>query len=78
MNIFVNMILIVSSSTIDKMFGIYTFYENRTAKLHFLQKYVRNLHFFSKIGTKFTFALCSKIGSKFSTLSMVDELTVSR
>ena len=56
--------LIVSPSTIDKMFEIYTFSKIRP-KFEISSKIRPKFTLFSKIGSKFILAFCSKIGPKF-------------
>ena len=78
--------LIMTSSAIGKIFEIYSFYENRTEICIFFENRTEictffenrtKIYFFSKIGSKFTFAFCSKIGPKISNiLSMADEVTI--
>ena len=66
----------MSSFTTDKMFEIYTFFENTTEICRF-SKIGPKFTLFSKIGSKFIFAFCSKIGPKISNiLSMVDEVNI--
>ena len=76
LHIFVHYV-IVSPSTIDKMFEIYTFFKNTTEIRNFFENRTENLAFFSKIGSKFISAFCSKIGPKISkNLTMADEVTI--
>ena len=60
--------LIMSPSTIDKMFEIYTFFENTTEIYIFFSKIGPKFTLFSKIGSKFILAFCSKIGPKISNI----------
>ena len=69
--------IIVSPSTMDKMFKIYALFKNTTEIYIFFENRAE-IYTFSKIGSKFILTFCSKIGPKISNiLSMTDEVTIS-
>ena len=69
-------VLIITSSAIDKMFEIYTFYENRTEICIFFENRTE-IYILFENRFEIYLAFCSKIGPKISKiLSMVDGLNI--
>ena len=68
----------MTSSAVDKMFEIYTFYENRTEICIFFENRTE-IYILFENRFEIYIAFCSKIGPKISNiLSMADEVTISR
>ena len=66
--------LIVSPSTIDKMFEIYTFFENTTEICNFFENTTEIYTFFEN---RFEIYTCILFENRTEILSMIDGLTIS-
>ena len=75
--IFESSILIVSPSTIDKMFEIYTFFENTTEICNFFENRTEFYTFFENRFEIYTHILFENRTEISNILSMVDGLTIS-